>query len=1119
MEATVPKVLIANRGEIAVRIADALRTLGWQSVAIHVAGDDIHIPAADESVELPGSGVAGYLDIDRIIAAARATGALALHPGYGFLSESPELAEACADAGITFIGPDPQTLRTFGNKETARRLAGELDIPVVPGTGLNPDPQTAEAFLAEHDTIMVKAVAGGGGRGIRQVSATDPAGSLHAAIESCRTEALHAFGQDDFFLERFVSHPHHIEVQVLGDGARVQHAWVRNCSVQRRNQKVVEIAPAPWLPPELEERILHAALALAQASGLRALATVEFLLNAQGSEEPQFFFMEVNPRLQVEHTVTEQITGLDLVAVQLRLGMGDSLSELGLDSPPARSGVAIQARINAETLQPDGTVAPTAGIVADPILPVGRYVRVDTALAPGSRVDPRFDSMIAKVIGTGPTLTAAARTTAHALGRLSTAPVHTNAALARAIVEDGAFLAGDFSTDYLQEHLGRLLEAAAAYEPAAAAPSDSPDAANSHTTDSLDAEAPAARVPEGATPIRAQMSGVFSRAHVEPGQSVPTGTVLFTLEAMKMEHPVAAGEPVTLAAVLAQPGDLVQAGDVLAYTLPAEASATATGDAGRPTPSAEESGHADGHATPSGTAPADWSPEVAEVHWRLEQAQLMGGEHKLRVQADTGRLNARERIDALADVDTFKEIGPLAGFGAYDDDGRPTAVKPSNYLSGTARIDGRKVLLGVDDFSIRGSSGDAAVHEKQIFTEHLAGELQLPVVRVLDGASGGGSVKKVLEAGAMYLPVNPGWDAVVDNLSRVPVVSIAAGPTVGLGAARFVMSHLGILVKGIGQIFTAGPPVVRAATGEDLTKEQLGGYDIHRDNGIVERFADSEAEAYRIAARFLSYLPQSVHELPQRGTPCEPGDTDVDYLLSAVPRNPRIPYEITSILERIFDAGSLMQYAEYGSGTYTGLARLDGYPVGVISGDPMRGATLSLEGAQAMQRLTDLCQTFHLPMISFTDQAGMSIGSQAERRATIRGGARAIAAAYQATIPQAEIVLRRVYGVGGAGVVNRHRAQRSWAWPSGDWGSLPPQGGIEAAFRAQLQASDDPAALLADLTRQLEHVSSPFRTVETFSVQDIIDPRTTRGLLVDWVEDAYRALPKQLGAPSFGVRP
>ena len=517
-----------------------------------------------------------------------------------------------------------------------------------------------------------------------------------------------------------------------------------------------------------------------------------------------------------------------------------------------------------------------------------------------------------------------------------------------------------------------------------------------------------------------------------------------------------------------------------------------------------------------GADAGDWSAEVAEIARRHALAAGMGGPGKVARQHDTGRLTVRERIERLVDPGSFAEVGALTGFADRDGAG---SVLPANFVAGTARVDGRKVVLGADDFTVRGGSGDAAIHTKQVWSEEYAREMRLPVVRLLDGASGGGSVRMATEAGFTYVPVNPAWDAVVDNLSLVPVVAACLGPTVGLGAARLVMSHLAVLVEGIGQVFVAGPPVVRGGTGEDLTKEELGGAGVHRRSGAVERVVATEDEAFAVVRAFLSYLPDSVFSTPPVAPAADPADRREESLLGAVPRNPRTPYRIGPILEALFDAGSVFPYAEYGGATVTALARLAGHPVGVVATDPFRGATMSVEGAQAITRLVDLCETFHLPIVSLTDQAGMTIGSVAERRGTIRHGARAIAAIYQARVPQAEIILRRVYGVGGAGIVNRHRAGWSRAWPSGDWGSLPARGGVEAAFRAQLATAADPERELERLHAELATVTSPFRTAERFGVQDLIDPRDSRPLLCDWVVDAYRLLPELTGRPSFGARP
>jgi len=515
-----------------------------------------------------------------------------------------------------------------------------------------------------------------------------------------------------------------------------------------------------------------------------------------------------------------------------------------------------------------------------------------------------------------------------------------------------------------------------------------------------------------------------------------------------------------------------------------------------------------------------WQPELDELRRRHELAEQMGGPEKIRRQHDAGRLTVRERLAALLDEGSFREIGALAGTASYDEAGVLAGFMAANFVTGTGRIAGRKVVVGGDDFTIRGGAADAAIIGKQIYAEQLANQLRLPIVRLVEGTGGGGSVKSLEQTGHTYVPVNPGWDYVVDNLSVVPVVAAGLGPVAGLGAARLCASHLSILVRQTAQLFVAGPPVVKGGVGEDVDKEQLGGSTVHARNGAVDLVAASEAEAFEMARRFLSYLPSSAYALP----PVVPSDDPVsrreESLLAAVPRDRRRPYRIREVLRAALDVGSVMEVQGYGGSIVTALARLDGHPVGVVACDPyVSGGCMTAEGADAVIRLADLCSTFHLPIVTFTDQPGLLIGTRAEQRATIRHGVRAISAVYQANVPGAEIIVRRVFGVGGAGLTNRHRVIRRWAWPSADWGSLPVEGGIEAAYRADLEAADDPAALLADIRARLDAVRSPFRTAERFGVEEIIDPRETRPLLCEWVRDAYAVLPSQPGRPSFGTRP
>lgn len=513
-----------------------------------------------------------------------------------------------------------------------------------------------------------------------------------------------------------------------------------------------------------------------------------------------------------------------------------------------------------------------------------------------------------------------------------------------------------------------------------------------------------------------------------------------------------------------------------------------------------------------------WEAEVAELRRREEMARRMGGPDKVKRQHDGGKLTVRERIDRLLDPGTFHEVGAIAGRAQYDADGNLQDFSPTNFIFGRGRIDSRPVVVGGDDFTVRGGAADAAIWQKQVMAEQMSCELRLPMIRLVDGTGGGGSVKSLEMEGRTYVPLMPGWEHVVANLSTVPVVALALGSVAGLGAARTVSSHFSVMVEETSQMFIAGPPVV-ARTGVTMTKEELGGTDIHTRAGAVDLAVASEEEAFAAARRFLSYLPQSVHELPARIAPTDAADRREEKLLSAIPRDRRRVYKTREILEAVLDEGSFFEMGRmYGRSVITGLARLDGWPVAILASDPYHyGGGWTADAAHKITRFVDLAETFHLPVVHFVDIPGFLIGPEAEQSGTIRHGARALTAVYQASVPWCSIILRKAFGVAGAGHSNHTRLRYRYAWPSGDWGSLPLEGGIEAAYRADLEKSDDPAALLQQIEERLNRVRSPFRTAEAFLVEEIIDPRDTRPLLCEF---ANLAAPLRKAGPSaFGYRP
>ena len=513
-----------------------------------------------------------------------------------------------------------------------------------------------------------------------------------------------------------------------------------------------------------------------------------------------------------------------------------------------------------------------------------------------------------------------------------------------------------------------------------------------------------------------------------------------------------------------------------------------------------------------------WQRDIDELKRRQELAQAMGGAEKIKRQHDAGRLTVRQRLDALLDAGSFHELGTIAGRADYDAEGNLRGLVPANCIYGRGAIEGRPVVVSGDDFTVRGGAADAGIKEKQIAAEQMAHTLRLPIVRLIEGTGGGGSVKSLESMGYTYLPANPGWEWVTANLATVPVVSLVLGPVAGLGAARAVTSHYAMMVKGLSQLFVAGPPVV-AAVGEMVDKEGLGGSDIHTRNGAVDDEVESEQEAFERTRRFLSYLPPSVFELPPRGPRDDDPERRDDGLIAAVPRDRRKVYKMRPILDAVFDRGSVFEMGRlFGRSVITALARLDGWPVAVMASDPyVYGGCWTADASQKVVRFVDFAEAFHLPVVHLVDNPGFLIGRAAERAATIRHGARALAAVYQASVPWCSIIVRKAFGVAGAGHANAARFHYRYAWPSADWGSLPIEGGLEAAYKADLAAADDPERLRAEIEERLNRVRSPFRTAERYGVEEIIDPRDTRPLLCEF---ARLAAPLRVPGPSaFPLRP
>ena len=528
------------------------------------------------------------------------------------------------------------------------------------------------------------------------------------------------------------------------------------------------------------------------------------------------------------------------------------------------------------------------------------------------------------------------------------------------------------------------------------------------------------------------------------------------------------------------------------------------------------------HPIPTRSASA-WQPELDELAERQRIARQMGGAERIARQHAGGRLTVRERIDHLLDPGSFLEIGSIAGKAAYDSSQQVmTDFMPANGVFGRGTIDGRPVVVFGDDFTIRGGSADASIKGKYQMPEHMAGEYRIPLIRMIEGSGGGGSVKTIETKGYANLPGGIGQSSglwlCAQNMGKVPVVALGLGSVAGLGAARLAASHYSLMVKDTSAVFVAGPPVVERL-GEKRSKAELGGHEIQVRAGTIDDAVDTEDEAFARTRRFLSYLPSSVWALPPRARNTDPVDRCDDHLISIVPKDMRKAYSMRKIIESVVDKGSFFELSKgFGRAIITGFARLDGWPVAIMAGDPLYGG--GAWGAAASRKITrfvDLAQTFHLPMVHLVDCFGFAVGLEAESSGTMRHAVTAVSAIHQSTIPWCAVIIRNSVGVGGGAHVPHTLTPIRYAWPSGNWGSLPLEGGVEAAYRAEIAAADDPAAKLAEIDERLRRLRSPFRSAEAFLIEEIIDPRETRPLLCDFANIA--APLRTPGQSFFTMRP
>ena len=1063
------KVLIANRGEIALRIARALQDLSIASVAVY-ADDDAgapHVRAADEAVPLSATGPSAYLDGANLIAIARAQGCDAVHPGYGFLSERADFARACAEAGLRFIGPTPTQLALFGDKAQARALALRCGVPLMPGTQAAVTLEEAQAFWQAQGGagIVVKAIGGGGGRGMRAVQTVD---ELPAAYARCRSEALAAFGVEGVYVERLMQGARHIEVQVLGDGREVLALGERECTLQRRFQKLVEVAPSPSLPAPLRERIVAAALAMAREVAYEGLGTFEFLVDLASNTLP-FVFIEANPRLQVEHTVTEEVTGVDLVQAQVALAAGRSLRELGLDPavPPAAQGFAVQWRINAETLDEQGGAVPGSGTLTRFDLPSGPGVRVDTHGVAGGAPSPHYDTLLAKLIvhTRSARFSDVLRRSQRALAECRIAGVATNVALLRALAARPEIQSQQVHTRWLESVLPALLEAASHQ-------ADEPLPAGQQAVQRESA-------PEGA--VLAPMPARLVQLAVAEGDMVAAGAELAVLEAMKMEHVLLAPHAGRVRALLAVPGGYLVQGQPL-LVLEAMDSADATAQEGS---AAQDPDHI--------------RPDLQRVQDRHAFTHDAARPEAMAKRHAQGGRSARENIADLCDEGSFIEYGALAIAAqtrrrTLEDlvantpaDGMVTGIGGINGADfGPERS--RAVVMSYDATVLAGTQG-ARNHAKTDRMLGIALAQKLPVVLFAEGGGGRPGDTDMPVVAGLHVHTFASYAALS---GQVPVVGIAAGRCFAGNAALLGCSDVIIAMRG-SNIGMGGPAMIEGGGLGVFKPEQIGPSRVQHANGVIDVLVDDEAGAVLAARHYLSFFQG---RLAQWAAP------DQRLLRSVVPENRLRVYDTRAALAGLVDEGSLLLLRTgFGAGIHTALARIEGRPVGILANNPLHlGGAIDADAADKGARFMQLCNVHGLPLVSLVDTPGFMVGPEVEATAQVRHVSRLFVTAASLRVPFFSVVLRKGYGLGAMGMAagGFHAPVFTVAWPTGEFGAMGLEGAVRLGFRKELEAVPEGAerdALFQKLVARQYANGEALHMAATLEIDAVIDPAETRAWL------------------------
>lgn len=1107
MPLPIQHVLIANRGEIAIRIARSAAEMGIHTTGVHTEDDrhSPHVAQTDQAVLLPGQGPVAFMDGQHLIEIARTHGCDAIHPGYGFLSEDPDFARLCEEQGLAFIGPSSRVLSIFGDKTLSRKLAQRCHVPLVPGTSGASSLHELRHFMEDLGgdvPIMIKALAGGGGRGMRAVHNLD---ELDEAYRQASAEAGVAFGNTTVYGEQLVPRARHIEIQVVGNGyGDVVHLGERDCSLQRRRQKLIEMAPAPELSDDCRHALAGAALKMAREVRYRGVGTFEFLVEAERPEN--FYFLECNPRIQVEHTVTEAVTGVDLVRTQFAIAGGQTLKALGLTSAPEPNGFAVQSRVYLERIDADGQSRPAAGRITGYDSPGGPGLRIDDCGYAGYQVPIDYDTLIAKVITHAPEHSQALQRNQRALGEFRLDGVASNLTFLQATIQHVLEAPSVPHTGTIEHHISELAgnsrdEPGSGTDEGAEATDSSdrrepiPDPPRGPTQGTDDRspgavqDEPLRAIPEGMEEIRAPASGRVVTLMAEKDQRFQPGETLLVVEAMKMEFPLRADRPMLVTAVFTAPGEAVHEGETVLL--------------------AKAEGEAATEVASEGLPDADYiRPDLAEVHERHHVTLDEGRPEAVEKRHARGRPTVRENLGELLDEGSFREYGALAVAAqrrrrAMDDLIRRSPA--DGLVAGTGTINGE--LFGADrtqclalayDYTVFAGTQGVMNHKKTDRLLKLAAEWSLPVVLLAEGGGGRPGDSDYLGVSGLDVPT---FVAMARLSGQVPLVSVVSGRCFAGNAALAGCSDV-IIGTRDSTLGMAGPAMIEGGGLGRFRPEEIGPATVQGPNGVLDLIADDDRHAMHLARQYLGYF-QGVRD----DWECD----DQRLLRHRIPEERTRVYDIRTLIDNLADDGSVLELRkDFAPPMLTALIRIEGQPMGLIANDPARlGGAIDAECADKAARFMQLCNAHALPLLSLCDTPGFMVGPDSEKQGAVRHVSRMFVTAASLRVPFFTVVLRKGYGLGAQAMAagSFHSPLFTIAWPSGEFGAMGLEGAVRLGYAEELAAVEDAEQRQALFQRMVDQAYEQGKAINTASfleIDAVIDPVDTRQWILSGLKTAAR---------------